>query len=210
MKVLITDDHEIVRDGLALLIQDHYQVEGIYFATEGREAIQLSLQFPFDLVLLDLSMPHGLDGLQASVELRKQLPDAKIVIFSMYGEEAYQRKAYEIGLDGYLVKRLKGSEIIQSLNMVLAGQKVFSNQMVQSASEAANRQHPWELPISQREKEVFTLTIMGHSQKEIAEILAISPKTVENHRRNISNKLGTNKKSDWFELGKKYNLQNFY
>lgn len=210
MKVLITDDHEIVRDGLALLIQDHYHPEGIHFATEGREAIQLALQYSFDLVLLDLSMPHGLDGLQASVELRKQLPQAKIVIFSMYDEEAYQRKAYEIGLDGYLVKRLKGSDIIHSLNKILTGQKVFCNQVVQSASEAVVEQQPWGLPISQREKEVFTLTILGHSLKEIAEILAISPKTVENHRRNISTKLGTNKKSDWVEIGKKYNLQNFY
>lgn len=210
MNVLITDDHEIVRDGLALLIQDYFQPDGILFASEGREAIQMAIQHSFDLILLDLSMPGGLDGLQASIEIRRLLPQSKIVMFSMYDEDAYQRKAFEIGLDGYLIKRLKGIEIIQSIQKILSGQKVFSEKVIQSASDDIDKQHPWELPISPREKEIFTLTILGHSQKEIAERLAISPKTVENHRHHISTKLGTNKKSDWIEIAKQYHVQELH
>lgn len=211
MRVLIVDDHEIVRDGLALLLQDFFTIENILFASEGREAIKKALTFPVDLILLDLSMPGGLDGLQTAEELIKIQPKAKVVFFSMFEEEVYQQKAFECGAHGFLVKRLTGEEIIEKIREILAGKRVFSHKILENQEEEAPReQNPWDLPFSKREKEVFILTVLGHSQKEIAEKMNISVRTVENHRHHISKKIGSPKKSDWLEIARKYNVEKIY
>jgi two-component system response regulator NreC len=212
VKVLIVDDHEIVRDGLALLLQDFFTIENILFASEGWEAIKKALAFPVDLILLDLSMPGGLDGLQTAEELIKIQPQAKIVFFSMYEEEVYQQKAYEVGAHGFLVKRLTGEEIIAKIKEILAGNKVFSHKIldINNEEDRPKTQTPWDLPFTKREKEVFILTVLGHSQKEIAEKMNISVRTVENHRHHISKKIGSSKKSDWMDIARKYNIETIY
>ena len=211
VRVLIVDDHEIVRDGLALLLQDFFTLENVLYASEGREAIKKALTFPVDLILLDLSMPGGLDGLQTAEELKKIQPKAKIVFFSMFEEEAYQQKAYEVGANGFLVKRLTGEEIIEKIKEILAGKNVFSHKILEKQEEKSpNIGNPWDLPFSNREKEVFILTVLGHSQKEIAEKMNISVRTVENHRHHISKKIGSPKKSDWLEIARKYNIEKIY
>lgn len=210
MRVLIVDDHEIVRDGLALLLQDFFTIENVLYASEGREAIKKALSFPVDLILLDLSMPGGLDGLQTAEEIKKIQPKAKIIFFSMFEEEAYQQKAYEVGAHGYLVKRSTGEEIIGKIKEILAGKKVFSHKIIEKKEEVSEDQTLWDLPLSKREKEVFILTVLGHSQKEIAEKMNISVRTVENHRHHISKKIGSPKKSDWLEISRKYNIEKIY
>lgn len=212
MKVLIVDDHAVVRDGLALLIQDAFAVDSVLFAQEGREAIQLTMQHSFDLIVLDLSMPDGLDGMLALQELRKLQSTARIVIFSMYDEEVYQQKAFDSGADGYLVKRMKGDELVRALDRIMLGKKVFPilHAQTQDGAERADSPAMWDLPLSPRETEVFTLSVLGHSQRDIAERLGISVKTVENHRHHISQKLGLSKRSDWLEVAKKYKLFELY
>ncbi|MBO2535354.1 response regulator transcription factor [Rummeliibacillus suwonensis] len=212
MKILIVDDHPVVRDGLAFLLEDLFEIEETHFAEDGREAIVKALNHSFDLILLDLSMPEGMDGMQAIGELRRILPHAKIVIFSMYDEEVYQRKAYEAGADGYLIKQLKRDELVEQLKKIIHGEKLFANQqIVEKDGKVINdKKTPWDLPLTQREKDVFILTVFGNSQKEIAEKLGISVRTVENHRRNISNKLGNSKRSYWIEFAKQYNLLDIY
>ncbi|WP_146551784.1 response regulator transcription factor [Rummeliibacillus sp. SL167] len=212
MKMLIVDDHPVVRDGLAFLLEDLFEIEETHFAEDGREAIVKALNHPFDLILLDLSMPEGMDGMQAIGELRRILPHAKIVIFSMYDEEVYQRKAYEASADGYLIKQLKRDELVEQLKKIIHGEKLFANQqIVEKDGKVINdKKTPWDLPLTQREKDVFILTVFGNSQKEIAEKLGISVRTVENHRRNISNKLGNSKRSYWIEFAKQYNLLDIY
>ncbi|MBO8171378.1 MAG: response regulator transcription factor [Bacillaceae bacterium] len=129
----------------------------------------------------------------------------------MFDEEAYQRKAFQIGVDGYLVKNQKGEDVIQNLQKILDGQKVFDQKILdEDETQGGESDTPWDLPITPREKEVFIMTVLGHSQKEIAEKLSISVKTVENHRRNISKKLGSHKRSDWLELARKYNVLELY
>lgn len=212
MKVLIVDDHAVVREGMALLIQDSFAVDSVHDAQEGREAIQMAMQHSFDLIVLDLSMPDGLDGMLTLLELRKLQPQAKIVIFSMYDEEVYQQKAFESGADGYLVKRMKGDELVRALDRIMLGKKVFPtlHAQTQTGAERADSAAVWDLPLSPRETEVFTLTVLGHSQRDIAERLGISIKTVENHRHHISQKLGLSKRSDWLEVAKKYKLFELY
>ncbi|MBT2660114.1 response regulator transcription factor [Bacillus sp. ISL-45] len=205
MNLMIIDDHEIVRDGLSMLLQQSFCIDGRICACDGYEAVKAAADFPADLVLLDLSMPGGLDGMTTLERLRKLLPDAKIVIFSMHDDIGYQKKAYEAGADGYLIKQLKRDDLIQSLDKILANQKVFDTHVWEDESEG-DQINLVDLPITKREKEVFILTVKGYSQKDIAERLDISVKTVENHRQKIGEKLGTHKRYEWVETALKYNV----
>lgn len=207
MDALIVDDHEIVRDGLALLLKDAFPIHSILFASDGREAIQKAINFSVDLVLLDLSMPDGLDGLLTLQELRKLVPKGKIIIFSMYDDIGYQKKAFELGADGYLVKRLKSDIVIKAIQQILNGKKIANGKLYE---EDEAEDSVWEPPFSPREQETFILTVKGYTQKEIAEAMNISIRTVENHRRNISKKLGTKNKRDWLEYAKKYQMLDIY
>lgn len=206
MNILIVDDHEIVRDGLALLLKDTLPIHAILFASDGREAIQKALNYPVDLVIIDQSMPNGLDGLHALPELRKLLPKGKIIVFSMYDEIGYQKKALELGADGYLVKNLKSDTIIKLIDNVLQGKKIVNEKLL----ENNDQNNIWRLPFSPREKEAFILTIRGYTQKDIAKTMNISTRTVENHRRSISKKLGSPNKKDWMEYAHKHNMLDMY
>lgn len=207
MNLMIVDDHEIVLEGLAMLLQQAYCVDSCACATNGYEAIKRAEDFSADLILLDLSMPGGIDGFSTLERLRKLQPEAKIVIFSMYDDIGYQKKAYNNGADGFLIKQLKRDDLIQSLDQILANKKVFSDQVMDESAEEENFYQD-DLPISKREKEVFILTVMGYSQKDIAEKLNITVKTVENHRQKIGEKLETHKRYEWVEIARKYNIFN--
>ncbi|CEG29341.1 response regulator transcription factor [Bacillus sp. B-jedd] len=205
MNLLIVDDHEIVRDGLSMIMQQAYCIDEERKASNGYEAIGISETFPADLVLLDISMPGGLDGLETLEKMRKLLPKSKIVIFSMFEDIGFQRKAYLTGADGYLIKQLKRDEMIRSIDEILANRKVF-NKIVFKQNDRPETEEILELPISKREKEVFVLTVMGYTLKEISERLGITPKTVDNHRYKIGEKLETQKRRDWVELAKVYHI----
>ena len=205
MNLMIIDDHEIVRDGLSMLLQQSFCIDGRICACDGYEAVKAAAEFHADLVLLDLSMPGGLDGMTTLERLRKLLPEAKIVIFSMHDDIMYQKKAYEAGADGYLIKQLKRDDLIQSLDKILANQKVFDSHIWEDDSDS-DQVNLVDLPITKREKEVFILTVKGYSQKDIAERLDISVKTVENHRQKIGEKLRTHKRYEWVETARKYNV----
>ncbi|WLR57575.1 response regulator transcription factor [Mesobacillus subterraneus] len=205
MNLMIIDDHEIVREGLSMLLQQSFCIDGRICACDGYEAVKAASDFPADLVLLDLSMPGGLDGMTTLERLRKLLPEAKIVIFSMHDDIGYQKKAYEAGADGYLIKQLKRDDLVQSLDKILANQKVFDTHIWEDDTEG-DQFNLVDLPITKREKEVFILTVKGYSQKDIAERLDISVKTVENHRQKIGDKLGTHKRYEWVETALKYNV----
>jgi two-component system, NarL family, response regulator NreC len=205
MNLMIINDHEILRDGLSMLLQQSFCIDGQICACDGFEAVKAAADFPADLVLLDLSMPGGLNGMTTLERLRKLLPDAKIVIFSMHDNVGYQKKAYEAGADGYLIKQLKRDDLIQSLDKILANQKVFDTPICEDEPEG-DQFNLIDLPITKREKEVFILTVKGYSQKDIAERLNISVKTVENHRQKIGEKLGTHKRYEWVETARKYNV----
>lgn len=201
MNVLIIDDHSIVRDGLALLIKQTMDVNGVLFAADGQEAIQQFLKYPVDLVLLDLSLTYPLEGLEVLRELRTVSSDVKIAIFSMYDEIEYQKQAFNLGADGFLIKKLDGDEIIQEIRNILAGRRVFNEAVFEGEGS-----EQYSLPLSSREKEVFIFTVLGYTQKDIANRLNIAIKTVEVHRRNIGQKLGFKKKSEWIELAKRYKI----
>jgi two-component system, NarL family, response regulator NreC len=205
LNLLIVDDHEIVRDGLFMILQKAYCIDNKECASDGYEAIKIAESFNADLVLLDLSMPGGLDGLSTLEKLRRILPDAKIVIFSMFEDISFQKKAYEKGADGYLIKQLRRDALVLSLDQILAHQKVFNSSVLEEEN-CSTTAHSLELPITKREKEVFILTVMGYTLKDTANKLAISYKTVENYRQKIGEKLETHKRHEWVDIAKKYNV----
>lgn len=205
MNVMIIDDHEIVQDGLSVLLEQSFCIDERICACDGYEALKAAEQFPADLVLLEVSMLRRFNGLSTLGKLRKILPEAKIVILSMHEDSGYQKKAYEAGADGYLIKQHKRDELVQSLDRILANQKVFDKLELDDDGEV-DHFHKFDLPITKREQEVFILTVMGYSQKDIAERLDISVKTVENHRQKIGEKLKTQKRYEWIELARKYNV----
>ncbi len=206
MDALIVDDHEIVRDGLSILLKDAFSIHSVLFASDGREAIQKATNFHVDLIIMDLSMPKGLDGLSALQEIRKLAPKAKIIIFSMYDEIDYQKKAFEYGADGYLVKHLKSDALIKAIDQIIQGKKINNE-----AEFNKNTENPtWDVPFSPREQETFILTLKGYTQKDIAQTMNISIRTVENHRRSISKKLGTKNKADWLDYANKHKMLDIY
>lgn len=202
MDVLIVDDHEIVRDGLALLLKDSFEIDSILFASDGREALQKATNNHLDLVLMDLSMPNGLDGLLTLKDLRKLVPKGKIIIFSMFDEIDYQRTAFEYGADGFLVKQLKSDVIIKSIKLILEGKKLANEKLFENQP----LEEVWDNPFSPRVQETFILTVRGYSQEEIAKTMNISIRTVENHRRSISKKLGTKNKRNWLEFAQRHKM----
>ena len=205
MKVLLLDELEIICDGLELLLRDFFPVERISHAHHGSIALSKVGKDNYDLVIMDLALEGELDGPRTLKLLREGLPQAKIVVFTMLEDEVHQKHAFLAGADGYLGKKMNGEKIITSIDDVLKGHKIFSEEVLYGEWGRTDKKgSPLKLPITKREREVFLYTIQGYSQKEIAEKMNISIRTVENHRQHIGQKLGTNKKRDWMQIAKMY------
>lgn len=132
---MIIDDQEIVVEELSLILKQAYCVDNLYYASDGIEAVELAETILADLILLDLSMTGELDGFATLEKLRKLLPEAKIVIFTMVDNLEYQKKAYEAEADGYLIKQLNRGAMIDSLDQILASYKVFNEDVIKAVSE---------------------------------------------------------------------------
>lgn len=135
MNILIIDNQEIVVEELSFILKQAYCVDNLYYASDGFEAVELAESVLADLILLDLSMTGNLDGFATLEKLRKLLPEAKIVIFTIDDNLDYQKKAYEAEADGYLIKPLNRDAIINSLDQILASFKVFNADVITAVSE---------------------------------------------------------------------------
>jgi DNA-binding NarL/FixJ family response regulator len=193
-KVLIADDHALVRQGIAsfLKMSDAYEVVGE--AADGVEAIQAVKKHRPDVVLMDISMPK-LGGLEATVEIKKINPDIKILVLTQYEDTVYIRRFFKAGVSGYLLKKAVGVELLTALETVLAGRKYVHPSIASCVVDGyigVQKGEPAEDTydsLTDREKQVLKLIAEGYTQKEAADILAISAKTVVTHQTNISEKL---------------------
>lgn len=194
IKVLLADDHAILRAGLRLLLGAQPDLIVIGEADNGSEALALAAQSQPDLIVLDLSMP-GLGGLEALPVLRKVAPMAKILILTMHDDEGYLRQALRAGASGYLLKKAVDNELLSAVRAVMRGEiyvhpsltRILLEDMFPSTSATAS-DDPWEA-LSEREREVLLLVARGHTSAEIAERLRLSPKTVETYRARGMEKL---------------------
>jgi len=197
VKIMIVDDHTIVRAGLRKLLDTEDGLEVVGEAENGREAMTVAEQTCPDLVILDLSMPE-IGGLETIPALRKIIPDVKIVILSMYGKDSFAREALRAGAHAYILKGDPGEALVAAIRAVLQGQYFFSEQIQatlvdffrQPENESGLPEEQKYHSLSDREKQVFRLMMEGKSSVEISRMLEISPKTGEKHRTNIVKKLG--------------------
>ena len=194
LRVLLADDHKIVRDGLRLLIDAQRDMRVIGEAGNGKDALQQAHDLKPDVVVMDLSMPK-LNGLQATERLKAEQPKVKVVALTVHEDPSYLLQLCKAGAVGYVLKRSAGDDLIRALRAVARGGLHFDPTLANKAlagrtgdSPGKAGLHPGEL--SEREREVLILLAWGYSNKEVAGKLSLSTKTVETYRVRISEKLG--------------------
>ncbi|TWD98322.1 LuxR family two component transcriptional regulator [Peribacillus frigoritolerans] len=194
IKILLCDDHAVVRMGLKMLLNNHPDMEVIGEASEGNEGIQRALELQPNVVVMDLSMPHGKDGLSATSELKKIMPEVAILILTMHDDDEYLFRTIQAGASGCILKSAPHEELLVAIRSLSNGNaylhpsatkrvmEEYLGSVKQGTADSINL-------LSDREKEVLTLIAKGFSNKEIAGQLVISVKTVESHKGNLMEKL---------------------
>ena len=194
LRLVLVDDHTLVRAGLRALLGEMPGVSVVAEAGDGREALQLIREHKPDIALLDISLP-GLNGLEVAARVAKEHPATRVIILSMHGDDESVRRALTAGAAGYLLKNSDRSELEQALRTVARGNAWLSpavtKKVVTAFAEGArsSAQGAFEV-LTPRQREVLQLIAEGHSNKEIAGRLSLSPKTVETHRTELMERLG--------------------
>jgi DNA-binding NarL/FixJ family response regulator len=194
IRVLLADDHGVVRKGLRFVLESEPDIEVVGEASDGRQAIERAQEDKPNVVVMDIAMPR-LNGIDATAQIMKHEPRTGIVILSMYSDEEYLLRALTAGAKGYLLKDTAESELVNAVRMVAAGKPFFSPDISKTLLEDYLRQlrqrglnDSYEL-LSDREKEVLQLLAEGKTNKEVATVLNLSPYTVETHRTHLMQKL---------------------
>ncbi len=199
IRVLIVDDHAILREGVRALLQIHPDIEVAGEACNGVEAIEAAARIDPDVVLMDIAMP-GLGGIEAAVEMKKQGRRARILILSQYEDREYVRRLLKAGVAGYVLKKSAGAELANAIRAVHRGGLVLDPEVARTAMEDANPAAPGAADLydalTDREKQVLKLVAEGRSNKEVAEVLGISVKTAMSHREHVMEKLGVHNRTE--------------
>ena len=193
IKVLIADDHAIVRAGLRALLVEATDFDLVGEAVGGYEAIDLIGRTNPDVLILDLSMPD-LDGISVTRQIKPQFPDLKILILTLHEDEAMLKEAIKAGAVGYILKRAAEAELISAIRVILRGDIYVDPSMVRGLIEESPQLHVkpenQSEPLTPRETQVLKLIVDGYTNRQIGQELNISIRTVEGHRANIADKLG--------------------
>jgi DNA-binding NarL/FixJ family response regulator len=194
-KVLIADDHALVREGICAFLKLCDDVEVVAEASDGIEAIEKTGKFHPDIIIMDVNMPK-LGGLEATIEVKKMHPDVKVLVLTQYEDREYISRFLKAGVSGYLLKKAVGSDLITALKAIARGElylySSIATEVVAGYLHGGRRvdvDDPYE-KLSDREKQVLKLVAEGYPHKEVAEMLSISVKTVIAHQTNIGEKLG--------------------
>jgi DNA-binding NarL/FixJ family response regulator len=193
-RILLADDHAVVRGGLRMLLGAEPDLEVVSEAGDGAEAVEKALAEDVHLAILDVTMPR-LTGLQATLELRRRKPDLKVLILTMHESEQYLYEALKAGASGYVLKSVADLDLVRACRAAMRGEPFLYPGAVSALIRDYIERGPDDDrdradPLTPRENEVLKLIAESHTSKEIAELLVISEKTVERHRSNILEKLG--------------------
>lgn len=199
LRVLLADDHAIVREGLKALINGHPDMEVVGEAADGRTVCTKANELRPDVVVMDVSMPD-VNGVQATREVRRQRPEVRVLALTVHEERSYLRELMEAGASGYVLKRSAAEDLVHALRVVARGDVYLDPSVAAVVLGKLARAHPQEnrsgVELSERETEVLRLIAQGHSNKEIAARLAISTKTVETYKARSMEKLGLTGRAD--------------
>jgi DNA-binding NarL/FixJ family response regulator len=200
MRVVLADDHAMMREGMKALVDAQPDLEVIGEAPNGRIAVTLACELKPDVVVMDVSMPE-LNGLKASEQIKELCPDVKVLTLTRHAEESYVRQILKIGASGYLLKRSAFSELVRAIRIVASGKTYIDPEVTQHVVEASIRRPDQRgsggrKELSVREQDVLRQTAWGYPNKEIAGRLSISVKTVEVHKANAMRKTGMNSRID--------------
>ena len=208
-RVLIVDDHAIVRTGLRALLQVEPTLHLVGEATGGYEAIAMVADSGPDVLVLDLSMPD-LDGIAVTRQLKPLYPDLKILILTIHEDDALLREAVKSGASGYILKQAAESELISAIQIVMRGDMYIDPSMlrrlIQEQPQSANAGHESIEPLTPREIDVLRLIVQGYTNRQVGEELKISVRTVEGHRANLSGKLGLRSRVELVRYAREHGL----
>ncbi|MFH2102300.1 MAG: response regulator transcription factor [Chloroflexota bacterium] len=193
IRILLADDHTILRSGIRAILEDEPGFVVVGEAENGRSAVTMACQVEPDVVIMDIAMPL-LNGLEATRQIKRQCPGVRVLILTMHDNEEYIRQVLEAGAMGYILKDAAAKELINAIRAVHRGESVLSPAITRLVIEdylrwGGTRPQEQSDGLSPREREVLQLIAEGHTNKQIAEILSISVKTVQAHRTNLMQKL---------------------
>jgi len=190
-KIILADDHQLILDGLVKILSTLPGIEIVATANTGTDALKYLGLLKADLVITDVEMP-GMNGIELLKAIRKQYPGVKVMMLTMYKEPALAREIMNLDTEGYILQTADQNEMLTAVSMILNGKKYFSPELTMNLVNTEIKADPDKqllAELTQREIEILTLIAQGFSNKQIAEKLFISPKTVDTHRTNMMNKL---------------------
>ena len=193
MRILIVDDHGVLRAGLRSLLNAEPDLQVVGEAADGQTGLRLATELNPDLVLMDITMP-GMSGIQVTRQLKETLPGTRVLILTLHEDESLLREAIRSGASGYILKQAVEAELISAIRAVGRGDLYIHPAMTRALLKDVSpllvpEENPTE-PLSPREHEVLRLVAQGHTNRQVAEMLHLSVRTVESHRANLMDKLG--------------------
>lgn len=200
IRILIADDHKIVREGLIALLRQHPHMEVVGEAENGRQAVQLAASLQPQVVIIDIGMPE-LNGIEATRQIVAAAPSIKVIALSMHSDKRFVKGMLKAGAAGYLLKYCASEELVNAIQMVMANRVYLSHDITGIVVEdyvqklADSDASPFQT-LTPREREVLQLLAEGHSTRQIADTLHVSVKTIEVHRKQLMDKLGLNSLAD--------------
>jgi NarL family two-component system response regulator LiaR len=205
IRILLTDDHMVVRSGLSTVLAVYDDMEMVGQAGDGEEAIRLCEKLQPDVVLMDLLMPR-MDGVTATRIIKERWPGIQVIALTSFKEKEYVEGALKAGAGGYLLKNVSAEELVNAVRRAVAGQPSLSPEAAQVLIQRVNEPSPPGRDMTEREREILALMVEGLSNNEIAERLIVSPSTAKFHVSNILSKLGVASRTEAVALAVKHHL----
>ncbi|AOE49824.1 response regulator transcription factor [Kangiella sediminilitoris] len=208
IRVLIADDHTILRQGLVSILEKDDECVVVGEAANGLEALEKAQELSPQIAVIDISMPE-LNGMEVVKRIHQKLPQCKVLVLTMHEEEEYVIHMVRAGASGYLLKDSASEELIQAVKALASGKSYFSQYAAQVLANQYSQPEEWSDPyknLTKREREVFHLVVDGKTTKEIARVLDISVKTAENHRGKVLEKLGVSNSAELVKYAAQHKL----
>lgn len=200
IRILLVDDHDLMREGIRALLEKDSRFQVVGEAGDGQEAVQLSRELVPDVVLMDINLPGGIGGLEATEAILAEQPRVKVLILTQYENREYIKRAIRIGAHGYLLKRSASAQLKEAIETVERGQRYLhplaAGELVEMVTAGKNLEEDDYEALTRREKQVFKLLAEGKTSREIAKYLGISPKTAMTHRSHVMEKLGFHSRAE--------------